>query len=92
MALGSGYAAAGRRADAARVIAELERKPYAPSVWIALIHSVLDDRSEVFRWLEQGFEERSSDMINLQWRWPVSWQAEPRMQDLMRRVGLPSQG
>ena len=94
MALGSGYAAAGRRADAARVIADLERKPYTPSVYIAQIHSVLDDRNEVFRWLERGFEERNPDMllINLKGWWPASWQAEPRMQDLMRRVGLPSQG
>jgi len=94
MALGSGYAAAGRRADAARVIADLERKPYTPSVYIAQIHSVLDDRNEVFRWLERGFEERNPDMllINLKGWWPASWQAEPRMQDLMRRIGHPSQG
>ena len=48
-----------------------------------------DDRDQVFRWLERGFEERINFMVflnNLETLDPV--RGDPRFRDLVRRIGL----
>jgi TolB-like protein len=86
--LGVAYARAGRKRDAERVIAELERKPYAPSLYIARIHMTLGNRDEVFKWWEQAYEERASEFINIR-NSAEPWRSESHLQNLLRRAGVP---
>lgn len=92
--LGRAYAVAGRRAEAERLIEELQRlstKRYVPPVYIAVIHIGLGERDKAFTWLEKAYSDRSDWMIFLDAE-PLfdPLRAEPRFQDLLRRVGLHS--
>jgi TolB-like protein/DNA-binding winged helix-turn-helix (wHTH) protein len=59
-------------------------------VWPAQLHLLLGEKERTFRLLEQGFEDRNSDMTDLNsdpgWD-PI--RSDPRFKDLVRRVGLP---
>jgi eukaryotic-like serine/threonine-protein kinase len=93
-ALGHAYATAGRPAEARKVLEELEalaKTRYISSYEIGLIHDALGETDLAFTWLEKSFEERSA--------WLVYLSSEPRLdhlrkdsrlQDLIRRVGLPA--
>lgn len=84
------YALAGRRDDARRILAELERTG-GDTLRVAQIHLTLGARDEALRWLEAAYEERNSN---------VPWigitpslrplRNDPRFADLLRRMKLPS--
>ena len=63
---------------------------YVPPVLVAEACMRVGDKECVFEWLEKGFQERDDLMINLKVE-PVfdSLHADPRFQDLIRRVGIP---
>lgn len=90
--LGSAYAAAGRTADARRVLAELNslaRTRYVSPYFAATIHAGLGDADAAFQWLEQAYADRSDLLVylNLEPRLN-SLRRDPRFTDLVRRVGL----
>jgi TolB-like protein/Flp pilus assembly protein TadD len=69
---------------------ESAKSNYVPPVLVAEACMRVGDKECVFEWLEKGFEERDDLMINLKVE-PVfdSLHADPRFQDLIRRVGIP---
>jgi DNA-binding winged helix-turn-helix (wHTH) protein/TolB-like protein/Flp pilus assembly protein TadD len=86
------HAAAGRRAEARRVLADLNeraRRQYISPYGIALIHTGLGDKDRAFEWLEKAFQDRSSWLIYLKVE-PLfaSLQSDPRAADLLRRLNL----
>jgi TolB-like protein/Flp pilus assembly protein TadD len=86
------HAAAGRRAEARRVLAELNeraRRQYTSPYGIALIHTGLGDKDRAFEWLEKAFQDRSSWLIYLKVE-PLfaSLQSDPRAADLLRRLNF----
>jgi serine/threonine-protein kinase len=102
-ALGYTYALAGRREEALKIAADLEKKPTPMNTWgLALIHTALGDKDAAFRWLEEGFRTRFSWMP-----WIDEWmpwidegpslggdgfsplRSDPRYRDLKRRIGIP---
>jgi tetratricopeptide (TPR) repeat protein len=91
--LGWVSAVSGRRADALRLAREfkdLSSHAYVDSYNIAAIYAGLGDTDEVFRWLEKGYEQRSSGMPYL--TTDPFWygvHSDPRYGDLLRRIGLP---
>jgi len=91
-ALGFAYARAGRKGDARTVIADLEelsKRRYVPPYNIALIYTGLGENDRAFEWLQKAYEERSSRLVWLKVVPEVdSLRADPRFQDLLRRVGL----
>jgi len=94
--LGVAYAAAGRREDAERVIADLEervdRQGYTVSVKIAQIRGTLGDMDEAFEWLEKGYVEHDPSLLWLKveaFPWYSKLSTDPRYDDLVRRVGFP---
>jgi tetratricopeptide (TPR) repeat protein len=95
MDLGVAYAVAGRREDAARVIADLharaDRQGYSVSGKVAMIHTVLGETEQAFEWLERAYAERDPMMLFLLrgFRYYDGLRADPRFDDLVRRVGLP---
>jgi serine/threonine protein kinase len=92
------YARAGRREQALRTVAEIEKQPSAMADWgLAQAHAVLGNREEVLRWLERGFQDRFSWMPWLRMKdagleRPFRpYRADPRYQDLIRRMKLAEQ-
>jgi len=91
--LGWVYAVSGRRADALRLakeFKELSLHVYVDPYNIAVIYAGLGEQDEAFRWLEKGYEQRSSGMPYLTtdpfW---YAMRSDPRYADLLRRIGLP---
>jgi TolB-like protein/DNA-binding winged helix-turn-helix (wHTH) protein/Tfp pilus assembly protein PilF len=90
--LAHAYATAGRRAEAERLLRQMNeraRHNYVPSFHIAIIHAGLGQRDQALVWLEKGYQERSAWMVWLKVdpRFDVL-RSDPRFQDLLRRVGL----
>lgn len=93
--LAHGYAVAGRRAEAQKILDGLINKStgisYVSPYNIAVIYAGLGDKEKTFEWLERAYSERSYYL-------PVylktdarldSLHSDPRYQDLIRRIGLP---
>ena len=91
-ALGVTHARAGNRAEALRVVRQLEENP---STWdtffIAQIHTLLGNEEEAFRWLEEAYARPHHPYV------PWIGRAEafrplhddPRFVELQRRMDLP---
>src|SRR6266446_5918160 len=93
-ALAHAYAVIGRRAEAEKILRDLERKSksgYVSPYIMATVYAGLGEKDKAFEFLERAYQERSLD---------VSWflkadlridnlRSDPRFQDLVRRVGYP---
>jgi TolB-like protein/Flp pilus assembly protein TadD len=92
-ALGHAFAAAGRRDEAEKLVAELKERStrqYVAPFDIALIYAGLGEKNATFEWLNKAYEDRSS--------W-FTWMAvdarfdgvrdDPRFRDLLRRMKIP---
>ena len=89
---GHAYASAGRRAEAQRVLAELNglsKRSYVPPFDIALVYAGLGEKRQSLEWLERAYEDHS---FRLAWIkvWPQldSLRGESRFHDLLRRMNL----
>ena len=92
--LGYAHALGGRRAEAQRVLEqldELSKYKYVPTVGIARIYMGLGDKDTAFTWLEKSYAERSQGLAR---NYPkVSptvdpLRSDPRFADLLRRMNL----
>lgn len=86
------YALAGRRAEARKVMAELDRlsrRAYVSSYDRAIVYVALGERERAFAALEKAFEEHSERIVwlNVDWRFEPL-RSDPRFQDLLRRIHL----
>ncbi len=86
------YAHAGRRSDAIRLLAELQRRRtagYIPAAAFVNGYLGLGDNEQAFYWLEQAYKEQSNILQFLKvhpYFDPI--RGDPRFADLLRRVGL----
>jgi TolB-like protein/DNA-binding winged helix-turn-helix (wHTH) protein/Flp pilus assembly protein TadD len=92
--LAHAFAAIGRRAEAEKILRDLEQKSksgYVSPYMIATIYAGLGKKDKAFEFLERAYQERSLD---------ISWhlradlridnlRSDPRFQELLRRVGSP---
>jgi TolB-like protein/Tfp pilus assembly protein PilF len=87
--LGQVYGAAGRRAEAERLLTALEesaRRGYVASYWIALVHLSLGQRDQAFGRLEAAFEQREAlPLLDVEPRWD-DLRSDPRFAALRQRV------
>ena len=92
-ALGHVYARSGRRAEAQKVIADLQetaRRRYVSPYDVATIYAGLGDNEQALAWLEKAYEDRSG--------WLAWWlkvdpkfdmlRSDPRFHNLLQRTGL----
>jgi TolB-like protein/DNA-binding winged helix-turn-helix (wHTH) protein/tetratricopeptide (TPR) repeat protein len=91
--LGNMYGAAGKRAEALKILNHLEEqseRKYISPYDIALVYIGLGEKDEAFAWLEKAYNARSNDMKNLKVD-PMfdSLRSDPRYQDLLRRMNFP---
>jgi eukaryotic-like serine/threonine-protein kinase len=98
--LGSAYGLAGRREDATSILErflEMRRRAYVPATCIARVYSRLGETEHAIAWLETAFDERNGEMVFLQEEIAGAAEgdplgrigADPRVQDLLRRISLP---
>jgi len=93
--LGYMYAITGRRDEALAVAARLEtrsRERYINPQSIALVHLGLGDKDRALAWLEKSYEERSFEMLGFSGEPFDALADDPRFQDLLRRMRLPTAG
>jgi len=93
--LGYAYARAGRRAEAVKIVRELEelsKRQYVPSYEIALVYAGLGDKTESLAWLERAYENKEGIMwLHFLKVSPCfdGVRDDPRLQVLLRRMNLP---
>jgi TolB-like protein/DNA-binding winged helix-turn-helix (wHTH) protein/Flp pilus assembly protein TadD len=91
--LGLIYASAGRRAEAQKMLDELNQmseQRYVPPALKAMLYAAFGQRDQAFSLLEEARAEHSPQLMNLlveQGFDPL--RPDPRFADLLRRVGLP---
>jgi hypothetical protein len=90
-ALGHGYAVSGRKAEALKIIRDLQersKKEFVPSYSIATIYTGLGMKEEALQYLAKSYDEGSFYMIHLKVE-PIldSLRSDQRFADLVRRVG-----
>jgi len=90
--VGYAYAVSGRRAEALRVLAELEeraKREYVSPSARALIYMGLGDKDQAFVWLEKGYAERDWRLGELKVS-PLfdSLRSDPRFTRLLKQVHL----
>jgi TolB-like protein/DNA-binding winged helix-turn-helix (wHTH) protein/Flp pilus assembly protein TadD len=92
--LAHAFAVIGRRAEAEKILRNLEQKSksaYVSPYMIATVYAGLGEKDKAFEFLERAYQERSLD---------ISWhlradlridnlRSDPRFETLLRRVGLP---
>jgi TolB-like protein/DNA-binding winged helix-turn-helix (wHTH) protein/Flp pilus assembly protein TadD len=90
--LAAGYAAAGKRNDAMRLVGRLKLlagREYVPAYGLAEVYAALGDKEQAFAWLERAYEERSSELVYLKVEPRLDGlRSDLRFQHLLRRMRL----
>jgi TolB-like protein/Flp pilus assembly protein TadD len=91
--LGRAVAAAGKRADAQKVVEQLKEESkthYVAPYFLAVIYAALSDKDQAFSWLDRACLERDSYLVRLKVDPALdSLRSDSRFEYLLRRVGLP---
>jgi tetratricopeptide (TPR) repeat protein len=92
--LGQTKALSGAKNEARRIARELQqrsKKEYVSDYWVATIYAALGDNDQAFQLLEGAYTERSQWLVQLKVdpRF-ANLRSDPRFQDLLRRIGLPT--
>jgi TolB-like protein/DNA-binding winged helix-turn-helix (wHTH) protein/Flp pilus assembly protein TadD len=88
--LARAFAVSGRRNEAVQLLGDLKKRSRASSSnasEIAVVYAALGDNNQAMTWLEKGYEERFNPSVLLRPGFDPL-RADPRFQDLERRVGL----
>ncbi len=83
------YAASGRRKEAVKILSDLKNRSKQNASEIALMYVGLDEKDQAMTWLEKAYEQRFNPSILLRPAFDPL-RSDPRFQDLVRRIGLPS--
>jgi TolB-like protein/Flp pilus assembly protein TadD len=93
-ALGQGYAVAGDRSEAERVLQTLSdrgKKSYVSPFDLALIHAALGEKDKAFVLLDKAVAERSSFLVYAKWEPRLDpLRSDPRFSQMLKQVGLPA--
>jgi TolB-like protein/DNA-binding winged helix-turn-helix (wHTH) protein/Tfp pilus assembly protein PilF len=92
--LAHAYAAIGKRAEAERILRDLEhgaKESYVSPYILATIYAGLGEQDKAIQFLEKALDQRS---LEISWNLKAdqrvdNLRSDPRFQDLARRVGLP---
>ena len=83
------YAASGRRKEAVKILSDLKNRSKQNASEIALMYVGLDEKDQAMTWLEKAYEQRFNPSILLRPAFDAL-RSDPRFQNLVRRIGLPS--
>jgi TolB-like protein/Tfp pilus assembly protein PilF len=86
------WAASGNRLQAEAALAELtefSKHSYVSPLSFAEYYAALGHRDKAFQWLERAYQERATEMIDLEVNYRFdTLRSDPRFHDLERRVGF----
>jgi serine/threonine-protein kinase len=92
--LGCGYARAGRKTEAMKILKDLESKAtkdLASAFDVASLYTALSDKEHALTWLEKGYAKRDYWLVEIHaWPWFDSLRSEPRFQALLRQIRFPA--
>ncbi len=91
--LGYAYAVAGKRNEAQSMLATQvahHARTHTGAQGIALTYVGLGDKDQAFNWLETAYRERDAVAMLKAYPFWDSIRSDPRFQDFLRRVGLPT--
>jgi eukaryotic-like serine/threonine-protein kinase len=94
--LAESYAAAGKKTEAVALLKESieqSKRSHSGAFSIAFAFDALGDKEQTFNWLEESYKEHEAVLVYLG-EMPLhndAWRADPRFQDLVRRIGIPTQ-
>ncbi|SPE18507.1 hypothetical protein SBA5_1530003 [Candidatus Sulfotelmatomonas gaucii] len=91
--LGYAYAVAGKRNEAQSMLTTQvahHARTQAGAQGIALTYVGLGDKDQAFNWLATAYRERDAMAMLKAYPFWDSIRSDPRFQDLLRRVGLPT--
>jgi TolB-like protein/DNA-binding winged helix-turn-helix (wHTH) protein/Flp pilus assembly protein TadD len=88
------HAVTGQRTEALRILTQLQKtstERYVSPYGLAQLHAALNNKEQAFRWLQTAYDDRAVWMSYLAVD-PVfdPYRADPRFQDLLRRLRLPA--
>jgi TolB-like protein/DNA-binding winged helix-turn-helix (wHTH) protein/Flp pilus assembly protein TadD len=90
--LGHAYATAGRKGQAQQLLQELREdsaKRYVSPFAFALIYTGLGEKEQAFDWLEKAYQQRDPSLSTIGGDPRLDpLRADPRFQNLLRRVGV----
>ena len=94
--LAESYAVAGRKAEAVALLKESieqSKRSNSGAIWIAFAFDALGEKEQAFNWLEESYKEHEAVLVFLNgWLFRNdAWRADPRFQDLVHRIGIPTQ-
>ncbi|MBI4547884.1 MAG: protein kinase [Ignavibacteriae bacterium] len=91
-ALAHVYALSGRSEDAMNMIELLQEKSkeeYVAPYWMSIAYAGLGNSAEVFRWLQQAYEEKDGSIIFLKAESIFDkWHSNPRFTALLNKLGF----
>jgi TolB-like protein/Flp pilus assembly protein TadD len=89
-ALGRAYELAGRRDEALKILAELEKEEATPfGAWgLASLYTALGEKDEAFRWLNYEHPHAWFPWVRVDPQF-VPLRDDPRFKDLLRKMNLP---
>jgi TolB-like protein/DNA-binding winged helix-turn-helix (wHTH) protein/Tfp pilus assembly protein PilF len=91
--LGRAYALSGNHDEARKIAEQLKqtaRQHYVPAWDMAVLFAGMGDADTAFRWLEESYAKRESQMPFLKVDYRMDpLRADPRFQKMLRRVKLP---
>jgi len=94
--LAQSYAVAGKRAEAVALLKksiEQSKRSNSGAFFIVFAFDALGDKDQAFSLLEESYKEHDAVLVFLN-EVPFlndAWRADPRFQDLVRRIGIPTQ-
>src|SRR5262249_48782403 len=86
--LAAGYAHAGRKQDAAKLVTELQRmsrERYVSPYDVATVYLAMNDVENAMPYLEKAYRERSTGMVFLRRPRFASFQSDPRFKSLIEK-------
>jgi TolB-like protein/DNA-binding winged helix-turn-helix (wHTH) protein/Tfp pilus assembly protein PilF len=91
--LAHGYALVGKRAEALKIMAELNqlsKRAYVSSYDVAMVYAALGQKDRAIAELERAYEEHSTGLkwLRVDWRFD-DLRSDPRFQKLLRRMNFP---
>jgi TolB-like protein len=94
--LAQSYAVAGKKAEAMALLKksiEQSKRSNSGAFFIVFAFDALGDKDQAFSLLEESYKEHDAVLVFLN-EVPFlndAWRADPRFQDLVRRIGIPTQ-
>jgi TolB-like protein/DNA-binding winged helix-turn-helix (wHTH) protein/Flp pilus assembly protein TadD len=92
--LGHGYAMAGNRREAEKILQTLSdrgKKSYVSPFDLALIHAALGEKDKAFALLDKAVAERSTFIVYSKWEPRLDpLRSDPRFTQMLKEIGLPS--